>query len=373
MPNFDYIASPAFRQSLENDFNELELALANKAWKASQVLAGSIVEALLIDYIQSTNNPGRKAVDPLKISLAEAIDICLDEDVITKTTSDLCSVVKSYRNLIHPGRVVRLGESPPSPESANVALSLVKIITSELESFRRRTGGTTAEEILYKIEHDKHANLLIKHLLPEVSAHQQERLLLDLIPQAYNDSLTDDFADPDRLTRCYRVILDTVDESIRRKVAQKFVHLVRTGEGHLIERFRDAFFKARDLEYVQSDKVEMIKTQLLNEFPLPITKTRYQSLEGIGTHLSEKEAIDWIDALIRSYTGSNLKFSDRAAALSHAKAELRLTKAHVDKLVLKRCQEWFEAYAKKPEWADRTKFMETFRDEIEAFVDPIPF
>jgi tyrosine-protein phosphatase YwqE len=54
MATFDFIAHKGFRASLENDYREMEHCLNGEAWKSVQVLAGSMVEALLIDFIAST-------------------------------------------------------------------------------------------------------------------------------------------------------------------------------------------------------------------------------------------------------------------------------------------------------------------------------
>jgi hypothetical protein len=59
MASFDYITAKEFRQSLEADYAELQLCVESKAWKSVQVLAGSIVEALLIDYLAANPNTNR--------------------------------------------------------------------------------------------------------------------------------------------------------------------------------------------------------------------------------------------------------------------------------------------------------------------------
>ena len=120
MTNFDFITSKEFRESLESDYNEMRSCVEAQAWKSVQVLAGSIVESLLIDYLSSTPNANRSKKDPLKLDLSEAITICREEKVLSERASDLCSVVRSYRNLIHPGRMVRLEEPAPNMGSATV-------------------------------------------------------------------------------------------------------------------------------------------------------------------------------------------------------------------------------------------------------------
>src|SRR5207302_4906011 len=73
MGAFDFVSSDTLRQSLEADYNELHRCFDVEAWKAVHVLAGSIVEALLIDYLVSINYT---AADPLKMDLAEATAAC---------------------------------------------------------------------------------------------------------------------------------------------------------------------------------------------------------------------------------------------------------------------------------------------------------
>ena len=105
--DFDFITDRNFRESLTNDFREITTCQENGSWKAVHVLAGSIVEALLIEYlvVSKTNLPGQ---DPLKLDLAGAVAACLKAGVVTPQSSSLCDVIRDYRNLIHPGRAIRL-------------------------------------------------------------------------------------------------------------------------------------------------------------------------------------------------------------------------------------------------------------------------
>lgn len=48
---FDFITETEFRQGLQEDYAELLKCEGVSAWKAVHVLAGSIVEAVLVDYL----------------------------------------------------------------------------------------------------------------------------------------------------------------------------------------------------------------------------------------------------------------------------------------------------------------------------------
>jgi hypothetical protein len=107
-PKFDFISDANFRTSLISDYRELTRCLDTSAWKAVHILAGSVVEAILTDHLMATDYQKRTGKDPLKMDLAGIISACKEENVITDRTADLSSVVRSYRNLIHPGRMIRL-------------------------------------------------------------------------------------------------------------------------------------------------------------------------------------------------------------------------------------------------------------------------
>jgi len=124
---FDFITVREFRESLERDYAEMRACFAAQAWKSVQVVAGSIIESLLVDYLSSTTAVGRPQKDPLRLDLAEAITLCRTEKAISDRTADLCSVIRSYRNLIHPGRAIRLAEPQPSEKSAQIAVSVVDL------------------------------------------------------------------------------------------------------------------------------------------------------------------------------------------------------------------------------------------------------
>jgi hypothetical protein len=108
MANVDFITDEAFRASLVSDMRELETALESGNLKSAHVLAGSIVEAVLIDHLVTAGLIDLEA--GLRLDLAEAIKRCKDKGIISERTADLSSVVRSYRNLIHPGRMMRLKE-----------------------------------------------------------------------------------------------------------------------------------------------------------------------------------------------------------------------------------------------------------------------
>jgi len=223
------------------------------SWKAVHVLAGSIVEALLIEYlVVSSTKPGGK--DPLHIALNDAIQACQTAGVIQKSTASLCDVVRDYRNLIHPGRMIRLDQNV-TQEGASIAINLVAIITREVAEKRKTTYGPTAEQIVRKLRTDQHVLALLPQLLSETNHHEIKKLLFSIIPEAYlleeKDFFTSDDSFLSRLRVAYRQALDLLASDEKAKIAAKFAKSIREDSAEKIQSYGDAFFVAEDILHLQ--------------------------------------------------------------------------------------------------------------------------
>jgi hypothetical protein len=349
MPSFDFITEADFRKSLESDFEEMRKSIEGGAWKSAQVIAGSIVEALLIDYLVSVPHQGRPAKNPLAMDLAEAISICRQERVLTDRTADLCSVVRSYRNLIHPGRLVRLEEPPPARESASIALSLVEIITEEIARTRRKLVGLTAEQLLSKIERDAEVLSFFKHLVLEASELQRTRLILDLIPAAHARHMAvGDFESwtlAERLASAYEITLSTVSEEIKGRAVAEFVRVLREEDGPRVSQYASAFFRAALLAYVPETQRPLVSGYLLNRLDSDPSGATLKMVDGIEEFLSPSDAGKWVDPLTKVFVNSKEADLRRKVRSMISWAEISSTDAFL-KAVRDRLQTWKEHYAK---------------------------
>jgi hypothetical protein len=123
----NFITDDDLRNLLRLDISNVNKALENGEWKAATVLAGSIVEALLLWKLQGydTINPGsvKSAVQSLKSAstftknqpnnledwtLHLLIEVSAEIGLIKNETPNQCRIAKDFRNLIHPGRTKRL-------------------------------------------------------------------------------------------------------------------------------------------------------------------------------------------------------------------------------------------------------------------------
>ena len=127
-----FIADPDFRETIRQDISSTNQALANSEWKATTVLAGSVIEALLLNAILKLKDKNPKEFERVrnkvikdkrlgetlskKLSdkptgrewgLHQYIYFTFSAGIISETTAKECLLTKDFRNLIHPGRAER--------------------------------------------------------------------------------------------------------------------------------------------------------------------------------------------------------------------------------------------------------------------------
>jgi hypothetical protein len=122
----NFISDNDFRDSLRRDISTVNQALSNGEWKAATVLSGSIIEALLLwalqqrprtditnavnSLIQSGGLSKRPPSSLEEWTLHLYIEVAAEISIISKDTAIQVRLAKDFRNLIHPGRAVRLGQ-----------------------------------------------------------------------------------------------------------------------------------------------------------------------------------------------------------------------------------------------------------------------
>jgi len=139
----DFISDEIQRQILRIDKSDADRALSNGEWKAATVLAGSIIEALLLWAIfkRAADIPGAVGVlqkrnvnlpranrAPEEWHLHEFIEVSAELKIIGDTTAAQCRLAKGFRNLIHPGAEIRRAERCGRPEALGSAAALEHVI-----------------------------------------------------------------------------------------------------------------------------------------------------------------------------------------------------------------------------------------------------
>ena len=118
-----FITDSTLRGSLRLDIEHVGRVLTYGEWKATTVLAGSVIEALLlwklgtlpaadVEGAARTARTWRKVPGLTEWHLPDYIEVAAvvpaANPIILPDTAALLRVVKNYRNLIHPGRAERL-------------------------------------------------------------------------------------------------------------------------------------------------------------------------------------------------------------------------------------------------------------------------
>jgi hypothetical protein len=119
---FVFIADKDLKASLHEDMAIIERALADHEWKTATVMAGALIEAVLLWALEEKDvkSPGvpLARAKALKLSvradslkeweLHPFVEVAGDLGIIIKDTKTGCGLAKNFRNLIHPGRAIRL-------------------------------------------------------------------------------------------------------------------------------------------------------------------------------------------------------------------------------------------------------------------------
>lgn len=144
----NFIQDQELRENLRKDISATNAALSNGEWKAATVLAGSIVEALLLWGLQQRPKDVSAAVTELlanqtikrnpgttlqEWTLPSYIEVAAHLNVISSNTAAQARLAKDFRNLIHPGRAERLGQTC----NRGTALSAVAAVEHVIQDLAR--------------------------------------------------------------------------------------------------------------------------------------------------------------------------------------------------------------------------------------------
>ena len=145
-----FIGDDGLRQSIRLDISGANRDLTQGEWKGATVLAGSSIEALLLWALQEyeKQRPGARAVGITALrgskiltsqpdanlerwDLHEYVEVAAHLAIIKPNTATLVRLAKDFRNLIHPGRAIRLGQKCDRATALG-ALAAVEAVVRDL-------------------------------------------------------------------------------------------------------------------------------------------------------------------------------------------------------------------------------------------------
>jgi hypothetical protein len=233
-----------------------------------------MIEAILIDFIMSKNTDPSKRESILKMDLGTAIDQCKASKVLSGKTVGLSIVIKDYRNLIHPGRIIRL-EQTVTEDDANVAATLIKMVAEDIAKKQQESYGYTAKQIINKIQTDSTGFPgVMKSLISNLQEREKKTLLFDLLPQENArlrrtkqtidpwDSWDESSISLDRqitcVKHCFSEVQERVSDETKRELVRRYIELIHTATGNEREIYENAFFSVAFVRNATLEQAEIV-------------------------------------------------------------------------------------------------------------------
>lgn len=308
MALFDFISDEDFRNSLENDYKEIEKCLKTEAWKAVYVLSGSIIEALLLDYLTATEYEKRSKHKLRELTLQDMINVCEQEKVLSRRAAGISHAIRDYRNLIHPQKVKRLEEKIDG-EGATVAQALVKMVINDVAQRKSERIGLTAEQLITKVKNDSTVLPILDHIIKNMGGYERRKFLLDVAPKTYlqyqtkiNDLEEDEdfeYANASNNLRiCFQTVFENSTDEIKSEAAKEFTRVIKEENEKIVEMYEEDLFKSTYLKYFSLEDRKLFKKHFLSRFNSAKVNHRIiEALDGIEQFLEPNDIFDYVYGL----------------------------------------------------------------------------
>jgi len=290
MAAFDFIISTDFRASLEKDAEELVRCMKAGAWKSAHILAASLIQATLVDYLACA---GADSEDELsRLSLNQLLDLCRTQQVLSPRTVELAGFLRLPSDFLSPNSRVRI-ETPTDETGARIAQALLEIVINEVSRHRRELFQFSAEQVVSKIQSDSSAVAIFDHLLRKLGRAELDKLLLDLLPKAYLETAKS--GDPhtaDTIKRfevCFRLAFDSAPVELKRTVAAKFLSILENESEYIIQSYQSSFFRASDLRFLDDEGRAIVKAHFLANLAKQVTLPLLNASAGMAEFLGSEE------------------------------------------------------------------------------------
>lgn len=174
--SFDFISDPQLQQIIIRDFAEVQKCMEVGAYKSVLLLSGSIVESILLDYFRTYPSYIIGDSKLNNLSLNEFLEMAEKESVITHYDNNLASVIKDYRNFIHPSRETR-SKVAIDIETAKVSVILLDIVIKRIIDKQSLIEGYKASQIMSKLINDKSFHTIYSLSISKLNKYQKVLLL----------------------------------------------------------------------------------------------------------------------------------------------------------------------------------------------------
>lgn len=242
--------------------------------------------------------------------MSELIDEAVKIGLISNRSKELSTVIKNYRNLIHPGREIRTNEKFDY-DTAIVSFSLVRIILKEIKENYVQKYGYTAEDILNKILVDNSTYSIFEKLILKLNTHEKLKLLDLLIEYEIEN-----YDSRERGFHYFYIksIKKNVENSIVLAYCTRLLREVEKGEKHTIFALFEIF--GTDLNLLDEDGKNTILTYVYSKvnsvsaWNKTIENNRVRTLfDFLGLYIDnpafKQKFFDVLVMLVRNHTYTN--------------------------------------------------------------------
>jgi hypothetical protein len=185
------IRDPELRKLVRSDCDEFDTAYDKYLLKACLVLAGSITEGLLLNYLEIIGYCPSKGLTTREMSLGAMLKACVDAGDLSTDAEKLCGVLKEYRDLVHPGRVLR-ERLKPDYSQRDVAKQAVERVVSDMVHAAWRRREWAAESIFHDALGSQMGGVpserVVRLGINRLSEEQLDRLVVEVIPQQMHET-----------------------------------------------------------------------------------------------------------------------------------------------------------------------------------------
>lgn len=135
--DFTFVKEAALRSIVERDYIEIQKAFVSGCWKSVIILAGGVLEAILIDQLQQKSSLAKSSPKALKgkeISdwgLVHLILVAVDLKLVLPGLDKLSHSIREYRDLVHPTVELR-SNLKVNPEEARIAIEVLNMLHRDL-------------------------------------------------------------------------------------------------------------------------------------------------------------------------------------------------------------------------------------------------
>jgi hypothetical protein len=157
--------------------------------------------------------------------------------------------------------------------------------------------------------------------------------------------------------------LEASQPDTQKRVAQAYVAIIKQGSEDRVKQHGEAFFRASDLDHLPGNEAAMVRGHLLGRMNEGLDSTVFTMIKGIEKSLLAKEAVRWLDPLMKATTSPSTSDRLRQEYIAYIVAAYALMAEATQSAVLQRFDAWLQHY-KSNDQADNLGIAEKLRSRL---------